>query len=211
MANALQRRRGGRGKVRNDPRLPYGLPGVNKKGKIPETATISGFLFRQLPERSGPCRIRHVLAGIVGGRRRGKGQEEADRSRPRGHHDGDPFRLLLHAHGAMRIVVPGQGKRPDDYHTKVLMIDARNVYEGDTQDYDFTPEQQKNLSAIVWLYRGQFGRFVALIAEHFDRMILEASKAVRPLKGLCCRTHKKRSHSIRTATSQRSRCEYRGT
>ena len=28
-------------KIKNDPRLPFGLPGVNKKGKSP-TATISG-------------------------------------------------------------------------------------------------------------------------------------------------------------------------
>ena len=72
--------------------------------------------------------------------------------------------------------------RPDDYYNKVLMIDARNVYRKVTRKiYDFTPEQQKNLSAIVWLYRGQVGRFVALISEHLDRMIAEAGKAVRPL------------------------------
>ena len=37
----------------------------------------------------------------------------------------------------------------------VLMIDARNIYRKVTRKiYDFTPEQQQNLTAIVWLYRG---------------------------------------------------------
>ena len=48
--------------------------------------------------------------------------------------------------------------------------------------YDFTPEQQKNLSAIVWLYRGQADRFLDLVAEHLGRMVEEAGKAVEPLK-----------------------------
>ena len=45
----------------------------------------------------------------------------------------------------------------------------------------FTPEQQKNLSAIVWLYRGQTDRFVALVAEHLERMIEAVGESVAPL------------------------------
>ncbi len=47
------------------------------------------------------------------------------------------------------------------------MLDARNVYRKVTRTiYDFSPEQMKNLSAIVWLYRGQHGRFLALVKEY---------------------------------------------
>ena len=44
--------------------------------------------------------------------------------------------------------------------------------------HDFTPEQLKNLSAIVWLYRGQVDRFVALVAEHVERMVEETEASV---------------------------------
>src|SRR6266446_3213274 len=44
------------------------------------------------------------------------------------------------------------------------MLDARQVYRQVTRKiYDFSPEQMKNLSAIVWLYRGQQHRFLALV------------------------------------------------
>jgi type I restriction enzyme M protein len=34
--------------------------------------------------------------------------------------------------------------------------------------YDFTPEQQQNLSSIVWLYRGQTDRFLALVQNYLE-------------------------------------------
>ena len=64
------------------------------------------------------------------------------------------------------------------------MIDARNVYRKVTRKiYDFTPEQQKNLSAIVWLHRGQADRFVALMAEHLERSMDEEAEqaSIEPL------------------------------
>ena len=50
---------------------------------------------------------------------------------------------------------------------KFTKTDATKAIQQTTYKiYDFTPEQQKNLSAIVWLYRGQTDRFVALVAEY---------------------------------------------
>ena len=41
------------------------------------------------------------------------------------------------------------------------MLDARNVYRKVSRAiFDFSPEQQKNIAAIVWLYRGQSDRFL---------------------------------------------------
>ena len=38
------------------------------------------------------------------------------------------------------------------------MLDARNIYRKVSRAiFDFSPEQQKNIAAIVWLYRGQSG------------------------------------------------------
>ena len=51
-------------KIKNDPRLPFGLPGVNKNGKVSQRQLPVDFLLLQLPERHGPRRLRHVLPGL---------------------------------------------------------------------------------------------------------------------------------------------------
>ena len=59
--------------------------------------------------------------------------------------------------------------KPADRRDQVLMIDARNIYRKVTRKiYDFTPEQLANLTAIVWLYRGQTDRFLALVQQHLN-------------------------------------------
>ena len=46
-------------------------------------------------------------------------------------------------------------------------IDARNIYRKLTRKiYDFSPEQQQNLQAIVWLYRGDTDRFLELVSRY---------------------------------------------
>jgi type I restriction enzyme M protein len=60
------------------------------------------------------------------------------------------------------------------------MLDARNVYRKVTRKiYDFSPEQQANLAAIVWLYRGQRERFLGLVQDYFTRLAAE-SAAIAP-------------------------------
>jgi len=57
--------------------------------------------------------------------------------------------------------------KPDEHRDKVLMIDARNTYRKITRKiYDFSPEQQQNLLAIVWLYRGDTERFLDLASRY---------------------------------------------
>jgi type I restriction enzyme M protein len=47
------------------------------------------------------------------------------------------------------------------------MIDARNVYHVvSARSHVFTDEQHANLNAIVWLYRGETEKFVALVARY---------------------------------------------
>jgi type I restriction enzyme M protein len=53
--------------------------------------------------------------------------------------------------------------KPEDLQDQVLMIDARNVYHVvSARSHVFTDEQLANLNAIVWLYRGETEKFVAL-------------------------------------------------
>lgn len=52
-------------------------------------------------------------------------------------------------------------------HDRVLMIDARNVYHVESaRHHRFTDEQLANLTAIVWLHRGEDRKFRELIAHY---------------------------------------------
>jgi type I restriction enzyme M protein len=65
--------------------------------------------------------------------------------------------------------------KPPERRDKVLMLNARNVYRKVTRKiYDFSPEQMQNLAAIVWLYRGQRERFLALIGDYLRRVRTES-------------------------------------
>ena len=62
------------------------------------------------------------------------------------------------------------------------MIDARNVYRKVTRKIcDFSPEQLKNLTSIVWLYRGEKERFLKLVEEHLATAVSEAGLTTEPL------------------------------
>jgi type I restriction enzyme M protein len=64
--------------------------------------------------------------------------------------------------------------KPKEMLNKVLMIDARNIYRKVTRKiFDFSPEQLKNLSAIVWLYRGKTDRYLALVKEYLNGVLTE--------------------------------------
>ncbi len=66
--------------------------------------------------------------------------------------------------------------KPADRKDKVLMLDARNVYRKVTRKiYDFSSEQMQNLAAIVWLYRGQTDRFLALVRDYIGRVCIESA------------------------------------
>jgi type I restriction enzyme M protein len=65
--------------------------------------------------------------------------------------------------------------KPAERCDKVLMLDARNIHRKVTRKiYDFSPEQLRNLSAIVWLYRGQRDRFLALVKDYLRHVCMES-------------------------------------
>jgi type I restriction enzyme M protein len=56
------------------------------------------------------------------------------------------------------------------------MIDARNLYRKVTRKiYDFSPEQLANLTAIVWLYRGQRDQFLSLVQQYLGSVCTESA------------------------------------
>jgi type I restriction enzyme M protein len=73
--------------------------------------------------------------------------------------------------------------RPAAHRDTVLMLDARNTFRKVTRKiYDFSPERLANLTAIVWLYRGERERFIVLVKEYIERTLGEAGACVAPLQ-----------------------------
>ena len=62
------------------------------------------------------------------------------------------------------------------------MLDARNIYRKVSRAVcDFSPEQQKNIAAIVWLYRGQTERFLKLVESYLSHAVTDGQATARPL------------------------------
>ena len=64
----------------------------------------------------------------------------------------------------------------------VLMLDARNIYRKISRAiFDFSSEQQKNIAAIVWLYRGQSDRFLKLVESYLAQAVAKGEATGDPL------------------------------
>ena len=148
------------GKVNADPRLPFGLPGVNKKDKVGNGNYIwISYFYSYLSERGRAGFVMSSQASSAGG------GEAAVRRKLVETGDVDVM-IAVRSNFFYTRTVPCElwflnRAKPEHRRDKVLMIDARNVYRKVTRKiYDFSHEQQQNLQAIVWLYRGDTDRFL---------------------------------------------------
>ena len=171
-------------KVKNDRRLPYALPGVNKKGKVSNGNYLwISYFDSYLNDKGRAGFVMSSQASSAGG------AEAKVRKKliEAGHVE---VMMAIRSGFFYTRTVPCElwfldKAKPEERRDKVLMIDARNISRKVTRKiYDFTPEQQQNLSAIVWLYRGQCERFAALVAQHLGRMVKAASTSIKPLNVL---------------------------
>jgi type I restriction enzyme M protein len=150
-------------KMKNDPRLPYGKPGANKKKKFSNGNYVwISFFDAYLNDKGRAGFVMSSQASSAGG-------EEAKVRRKlieSGHVD---VMIAIRSGFFYTRTVPCElwfldKDKPEHLKDKVLMIDARNVNRKVTRKiYDFAPWQLENLTAIVWLYRGQQERYDALI------------------------------------------------
>ena len=158
-------------RVRDDRRLPFGLPGVNKEKRVSNGKYLwISYFYSYLSEKG--------RAGFV----------MSSQASSAGHGEKEVRRKLVET-GAVDVMI---AIRSNFFYTRtvscelwhfdrnksaerqdsVLMLDARPIYRKVTRKiYDFSPEQQANLTAIVWLYRGQRERFVELVRQHIDSAI----------------------------------------
>ena len=153
-------------KVRTDPRLPFGLPGVNKKQKVSNGNYVwISYFYSYLNETGRAGFVMSSQASSAGG------GEAAVRRRLVETGDVDVM-IAIRSNFFYTRTVPCElwflnRAKPEAHRGKVLMIDARNVYRKVTRKiYDFSPEQQQNLLAIVRLYRGETARFREIAFDH---------------------------------------------
>ncbi len=162
-------------KVRNDPRLPFGLPGINKKEKVSNGNYVwISYFYSYLNERG--------KAGFVMSSQASSAGRDEARVRQKLVETGDvDIMVAIRSNFFYTRTVPCElwflnRAKPEEHRDKVLMIDARNIYRKVTRKiYDFSPEQEQNILAIVWLYRGQTGRYLDFVAGYCRRMLAEGA------------------------------------
>jgi type I restriction enzyme M protein len=162
-------------KVKDDRRLPFGLPGLNKAKKVSNANYLWISYFHSYLGGKGRCGfVMSSQASSAGG------AEAVVRRKLVETRDVDVM-IAIRSNFFYTRTVPcelwhfDRGK-PAERRDQVLMLDARNIYRKVTRKiYDFSPEQLQNIAAIVWLYRGQSERFVALVQTYLDRTIAEAA------------------------------------
>jgi type I restriction enzyme M protein len=168
-------------RIKSDPRLPFGLPGVNKQKKVSNGNYLwISYFWSYLSEKG--------RAGFV----------MSSQASSAGHGERDVRRKIIET-GDVDVMISIRSNffytrtvpcelwhfdraKPAELKDKVLMIDARNVYRKVTRKInDFSPEQMQNLAAIVWLYRGQHDRFLGLVNNYLGRVCLECVAVPAPL------------------------------
>jgi type I restriction enzyme M protein len=161
-------------KVKSDPRLPFGLPGVNKKEKVSNGNYVwISYFYSYLSDKGRAGFVMSSQASSAGGGEAKVRQKLVETG------DVDAM-IAIRSNFFYTRTVPCElwflnRNKPKAHKDKVLMFDARNVYRKVTRKiYDFSPEQQQNLQAIVWLYRGETERYLELLAQYLGAVADEA-------------------------------------
>jgi type I restriction enzyme M protein len=170
------------GRIKGDARLPFGLPGITKgtgkrkdgngnAGKQSNRVSNGNYLWisyfwSYLNEKGRAGFVMSSQASSAG-----HGEKEVRKKLIET--DDVDVMIAIRSNFFYTRPVPcelwhlDRGK-PPERRNKVLMLDARKIFRKVTRTIcDFSPEQMKNLSAIVWLYRSQQDRFLRLIREYF--------------------------------------------
>jgi type I restriction enzyme M protein len=162
-------------RIKGDPRLPFGLPGVNKAKKVSNGNYLwISYFWSYLSEKGRAGFVMSSQASSAGHGEKDVRQKIVETG------DVDVM-ISIRSNFFYTRSVPCElwffdRAKPAERKDKVLMLDARNIYRKVTRKiYDFSPEQMHNLAAIVWLYRGQRERFLALVKDYLGRICTESA------------------------------------
>ncbi|HBW22529.1 MAG: DNA methyltransferase [Elusimicrobia bacterium GWA2_56_46] len=165
-------------KVKRDPRLPFGLPGVNQNEKVSNGNYLWISYFYSYLAKNGRAGF------VMSSQASSAGRDEAKVRQKLIETGAVDAMVAIRSNFFYTRTVPCElwflnKAKPAQHKDKVLMLDARNVYRKVTRKiYDFSPEQLNNLLSIVWLYRGEQKRFTDLVAGYMERTLAEASTCI---------------------------------
>jgi type I restriction enzyme M protein len=156
-------------------RLPFGLPGVNKEKKVSNGNYLwISYFWSYLNEKGRAGFVMSSQASSAG-----HGEREVRRKIVE---TGDvDVMISIRSNFFYTRSVPCElwffnRAKPAERKDKILMLDARNVFRKVTRKIcDFSPEQLRNLAAIVWLCRGQRDRFLGLVKDYLERVCVESA------------------------------------
>jgi type I restriction enzyme M protein len=162
-------------RIKGERRLPFGLPGVNKAKKVSNGNYLwISYFWSYLNEKGRAGFVMSSQASSAG-----HGEKDV---RQKIIETGDvDVMISIRSNFFYTRTVPCElwffdRAKPVERKEKVLMLDARNVYRKVTRKiYDFSPEQMRNLAAIVWLYRGEQERFLSLVKDYIGRICAESN------------------------------------
>ena len=168
-------------RIKGEPRLPFGLPGVNKQKKVGNGNYLWISYFWSYLSATG-------RAGFVMSSQASSAGHDEKEVRQKIVETGNvDVMISIRSNFFYTRTVPCElwhfdRAKPPERRDKVLMLDARNVYRKVTRKiYDFSPAQMHNLAAIVWLYRSQQKRFLGLVRDYFDRVCAESAAVAEML------------------------------
>ena len=147
-------------------RLPFGMPGVNKEREVGNANYLwISYFYSYLNERG---RAGFVMASSATDSQ-GKDKDIRQSLIETGHVDvmisvSNNFFYTKSLPCSLWFFDKGKSEGTKD---KVLFIDARNYYTVvDRTLNEWSDWQLKNMNAIVWLYRGEVDKYIALLGEY---------------------------------------------
>ena len=170
-------------KVRSDRRLPFGLPGVNKDKKVSNANYLWLQYFYSYLNENGRAGV------VMSSQASSAGRDEAKVRQKLVESGAVDVMIDIRGNFFYKRTVPCQlwffdrAKDEDEVRRdQILMLDARNIHRKVTRAiFDFSPEQQKNIAAIVWLYRGQSDRFLKLLETYVAQAVANGEETAAPL------------------------------
>jgi len=165
-------------KIKNDPRLPFGLPGVNKKGKVSNGNYVwISYFYSYLAEQGRGGFVMSSQASSAGNTEAKVRQKLIE--------TGDvDIMIAIRSNFFYTRTVPCElwflnRAKAEEIKDKVLMIDARDIFRKVTRKiYDFSPEQLQNILSIIWLYRGETKRFRDLVVNYISATLNQAVQSI---------------------------------
>lgn len=172
-------------KVKGDKRLPFGLPGVKKTKRVSNANYLWLSYFYSYLNATGRAGV------VMSSQASSAGRDEAAVRQKLVETGAVDVMIDIRSNFFYTRTVPCQlwffdrAKEHDSVRREhVLMLDARSIFRKVSRSVcDFSPEQQKNIAAVVWLYRGQQDRFLRLVESYLTQAVELGEAASQPLEG----------------------------